>query len=34
MRDGFLNARDISSNLNTFSSVMAEVAVEIKKNDM
>ncbi|MGL5206374.1 MAG: MlaD family protein [Acidaminococcaceae bacterium] len=28
MRDGFLNARDISANLNTFSRVMAEVAVD------
>lgn len=27
MRDGFLNLRDISANLNTFSRVMAEVAV-------
>ena len=28
MRDGFLNARDISTNLNTFSRVMAETAVD------
>ena len=32
MRDGFLNARDISSNLNTFSRVMAEVAVDNQKD--
>jgi len=32
MRDGFLNARDISANLNTFSKVMAEVAVDNQKD--
>lgn len=28
MRDGFINARDISNNMNTFSKVMADVAVD------
>ena len=32
MRDGFLNARDISTNLNTFSRVMAETAVDNQKD--
>ena len=27
MRDGFVNARDISNNMNTFTKVMADVAV-------
>ncbi|MDD4084482.1 MAG: MlaD family protein [Acidaminococcaceae bacterium] len=31
MRDGFMNARDISANLNTFSRVMAEVAADNQK---
>ena len=30
MRDGFINARDISNNLNTFTKVMAEAAKENK----
>ena len=32
MRDGFMNARDISANINTFSRVMAEVAVDNQKD--
>ncbi len=28
MRDGFINARDISNNMNTFTKVMADVAVD------
>lgn len=31
MRDGFINARDISNNLNTFTEVMAETATANKK---